>query len=204
MTPQVVGAGVGRTGTLSLKLALERLLGGTCHHMVEVFDRPEQVAGFTAAIDGETVDWPALLQDFSAIVDFPGSLFWAELAAAFPDAKVLLSTRDAEGWYRSASHTIFVADESPSPWMQAMERGFSDFFGADPGDQAAMIAAFERHNAAVRAAVPPDRLIDWTPGDGWGPICEGLGLPVPDEPFPRTNTTAEFRTMKGLDPTPPS
>lgn len=197
---QVVGAGVGRTGTHSLKVALEQLLGGTCHHMVEVFPRPEQMAGFTAGINGEPVDWNVLLKDFTAIVDFPGALFWRELATAFPDAKVLLSTRDAEDWYRSASNTIFVLPEEPSPWMQAMVRGLSDRLSAEVGDKAAMIAAYERHNAEVRADVPAERLIDWTPADGWGPICAGLGLPVPEQPFPLTNTTAEFRAVAGLDP----
>lgn len=200
MTVQVVGAGVGRTGTHSLKVALEQLLGGTCHHMIEVFPRPEQMAGFTAAINGEPVDWKVLLKEFTAIVDFPGALFWRELAAAFPDAKVLLSTRDAEDWYRSASNTIFVLPEEPSPWMQAMFRGLADRLSAEVGDKAAMIAAYERHNAEVRAEVPADRLIDWYPADGWAPICAGLGLAVPEQPFPLTNTTAEFRAVAGLDP----
>src|SRR5690349_5335019 len=109
MPIQVVGAGVGRTGTHSLKLALEQLLGGTCHHMIEVIPRPDQMAAFTAAIDGEDVDWTVVLDDFSAVVDFPGAMFWQEIAAAHPDALVLLSTRDSEGWYESASNTIFPA-----------------------------------------------------------------------------------------------
>lgn len=199
---QVVGAGVGRTGTHSLKLALEQLLGGTCHHMVEVFPRPEQMAGFTAAINGEPVDWPVLLADFTAIVDFPGALFWRELAAAFPEAKVLLSTRDAEDWYRSASNTIFATPDSDAllPWMHSLFRGMAERFSAEVGDRAAMIAAYKRHNAEVRAEVAADRLIDWTPADGWGPICAGLDLPVPDEAFPLINTTAEFRANVGLDP----
>ena len=115
MALQVVGAGVGRTGTHSLKIALEQLLGGTCHHMMEMFARPDQVAGFTAAIDGEPTDWSALLTDFTAMVDFPGSLFWREIAAANPDAPVLLSTRDAKGWYKSASNTIFLSFDHMPP-----------------------------------------------------------------------------------------
>ena len=109
MALNVVGAGVGRTGTHSLKIALEQLCGGTCHHMLEVFPRPEQAEYFTRAIDGEVVDWTEVYAEFSAMVDFPGALFWREAAAAFPDAPVLLSTRPAEDWYRSASNTIFLA-----------------------------------------------------------------------------------------------
>ena len=138
------------------------------------------------------------------MVDFPGALFWREIAAANPDAPVLLSTRDAEDWYRSASNTIFLSfDHSPpelGPWMEAIRRGLHDRFSDDFENKDAMIAAYEAHNAAVRTEVPAERLIDWTPSDGWGPICASLGLPVPDEPFPVTNTTADFRAMIGLDP----
>lgn len=204
MTLQIVGAGAGRTGTHSLKVALEQLLGGTCHHMVECFGRPDQIAGFTAAVDGEPVDWTALMADFTAMVDFPGSLFWREIAAANPDAPILLSTRDADGWYTSASNTIFVSmDSAPpemQPWMQTVKRMLHDRFSDDFENKDAMIAAYEAHNAAVRAEVPPQRLIDWTAGDGWGPICAALNVPVPDEPFPVTNTTKEFREMIGAPP----
>ena len=204
MTLQIVGAGAGRTGTHSLKVALEQLLGGTCHHMVECFGRPDQIAGFTAAVDGEPVDWRALMADFTAMVDFPGSLFWREIAAANPDAPILLSTRDADGWYTSASNTIFVSmDSAPpemQPWMQTVKRMLHDRFSDDFENKDAMIAAYEAHNAAVRAEVPPQRLIDWTAGDGWGPICAALNVPVPDEPFPVTNTTKEFREMIGAPP----
>lgn len=206
MALKIVGAGVGRTGTHSLKIALEQLCGGTCHHMIEVFGRPEQIAGFTAAIDGEAVDWTALMADFTAMVDFPGSLFWREIAAANPDAPILLSTRDAEAWYTSASNTIFLSMDLAPPelesWMEAVKRGLRDRFSDDFTNKDAMIAAYERHNAEVRAEVPADRLVEWTPADGWGPICAALDVPVPDEPFPVTNTTKEFREMIGAPPLP--
>lgn len=200
MSIKIVGAGVGRTGTHSLKIALEQLLGGTCHHMMEVFPRPDQIDAFTAAIDGATTDWPAVLAEFTAIVDFPGSLFWRELAAAFPDAPVLLSSRPAADWYRSATNTIFGVIDESNPWMAAMQRGFETRFCADFSNEAAMTAAYDAHNAAVRAEVPKDRLIDWQPSDGWDPICAALNLPVPSTPFPLTNTTNDFRAMIGADP----
>ena len=109
MEMRVVGAGVGRTGTHSLKVALEQLLDAPCHHMVEVFGQPAQIAGWTDAIEGRPVDWAALLANYGAIVDWPGGSFWPELSSAFPDALVLLSVRDPEAWYRSASNTIFLS-----------------------------------------------------------------------------------------------
>lgn len=204
MTIKVVGAGVGRTGTHSLKMALEQLLGGRCHHMVEMFADEEQKAGWIRAIDGEAVDWAELLSDFTAIVDWPGGSFWRELSDVFPDALVLLSVRPADAWYKSASNTIFhgmapIAD-SGDPWMQAVLRMFGERFSDKLADADAMMAAFEAHNAAVRVGVPADRLLEWTPSDGWEPICDRLGLPVPAEPFPVTNTTDDFRAMLGLPP----
>src|SRR6476619_3351457 len=151
MALQVVGAGVGRTGTHSLKIALEQLCGGTCHHMMEMFDRAELRDQFIAAIDGEPTDYSTLLSGFSTMVDFPGSLFWREFAAANPDAPVLLSTRDAEGWYTSASNTIFIGmvdgnmPPEMQPWMDAVRRGLHDRFSDDFENKGAMIAAYEAH-----------------------------------------------------------
>ena len=199
MTLRVVGAGLGRTGTSSLKLALERLLGGPCHHMSEVLAEPERhLALWAPVLRGEEADWEEVFAGYVAQVDFPGSAFWPELRRAFPDALVVLSTRPAEAWFRSAGSTIFLLDDrhGSSPFREVwFERfGFSDRFD----DAEAMIAAYERHNEAVRAAVPPNRFLEWTVADGWAPLCNRLGLPVPDEPFPWTNTTAEFRVHNGL------
>jgi hypothetical protein len=201
---QVVGAGVGRTGTHSLKIGLERLLGGPCHHMIEVFGNPVQIAGWTDAIEGRPVDWSALLADYRSLVDWPGGSFWRELSAANPDALVLLSVRNADSWYRSASNTIFLGFENlppeMQPWMDTVRKMMHERFSDKFDDATAMTDAFERHNAAVRNEVPATRLLEWTVTDGWDPICERLGLAVPDEPFPVTNTTAEFRAMLGVPP----
>jgi hypothetical protein len=200
----VVGAGVGRTGTHSLKLALEQLLGAPCHHMLEILGDPAQIPAWTDAVEGRPVDWSGMLAAYRAIVDWPGGSFWPELSAANPDALVLLSVRDPEGWYRSASNTIFLTfDHMPpeiAPWMEAVRKLLHDRFSDRLDDPTAMMDAFVRHNDNVRATVPADRLLEWTPGDGWEPICERLGLPVPVEPFPVTNTTDEFREMIGIPP----
>jgi hypothetical protein len=202
MTIRVVGAGLGRTGTLSLKLALEQLLGGPCYHMIEVFEHPEHVAIWHAAMRDEPVDWEALFEGYVSVVDFPAAAVWRPIAAAFPDAPVLLSTRSSsDAWWRSARDTILEprgAMEGLEAW-KAMAMDMFNRVSADPRDEALTKAGYERHNAEVRAEVPAERLIDWKPEDGWDPICAGLGLPVPDEAFPHTNTTAEFRAMTGLD-----
>jgi hypothetical protein len=200
----VVGAGVGRTGTHSLKLALEQLLGAPCHHMVEILGDPTQVPAWIDAIEGRPVDWSTMLARYRSIVDWPGGAFWPELTAAYPDALVLLSVRDPEAWYRSASNTIFLTfDHMPpevAPWLNSVRKLLHDRFSDQLDNPTAMMDAFVRHNDAVRAGVPARRLLEWSPGDGWEPICERLGLPTPAEPFPVTNTTDEFREMIGMPP----
>jgi len=190
---RVIGAGLGRTGTMSLKLALERLLGGPCYHMVEVFAHPEHVPVWHAAARGEMPDWRAFLAGYAAAVDWPASAFWRELAAAFPEALILLSTRDAPAWWRSASRTIFPASRTQTgPWREMVDELFARRFTSELDDAEACISAYEGHNAAVRREAPPRRLVEWRPEDGWGPLCHALDLPVPAEPFPRVNTTDEF------------
>jgi hypothetical protein len=202
---KVVGAGVGRTGTASLKMALEQLLAGRCHHMFEIVGDPSQVSGWTDAIDGREVDWQELLGGYVAQVDWPGASFWREISAANPDALVVLSTRDPDAWYRSASDTIFNAFDRPPPGFEqwfgtTLPKMFRERFCADFANSAAMMEAFERHNAAVRAGVPAGRLLEWTASDGWEPLCERLGVPVPSEAFPLINTTNETRAAIGLPP----
>ena len=166
MSLRVVGAGVGRTGTMSLKTGLEQLLGQPCYHMVDVFRRPEHVTLWRAAAEGETVDWAAMLADYGATSDFPACLFWPEIAAVNPDALVILSTRrDSEVWWASASQTIFGLDEAKLPpdmsdWYDMWRAVASARFTAKWSDEDAARAAYERHNAEVRASVPPDRLVD--------------------------------------------
>ena len=204
MTLQVIGAGLGRTGTYSLKLALEQLLGGPCYHMRDVFARPQDVSIWHEALLGRAPRWKQFLSGYAAAVDEPPSYFWRELAEEFPDALVLLSTRESQGWYRSMNRTILdVIRRGPPPEMDAWYAMVLDMFdlqfpeGWD--NPVPTIAAYERRNAAVRAEVPPERLIDWRLGDNWDPLCSALGVAVPNEPFPVTNTTAEFRDRAGLE-----
>lgn len=192
---------MGRTGTLSLKFALERLLGGPCYHMMEVFAHPEHIPDWHAAARGNMPDWPRLLAGYRAAVDWPAAAFWAELSGAFPDAIVLLSVRDPQSWWQSASQTIFPHAQkmTGTEWRAMIDQVMAARFTSAIDDPAASIAAFERHNAHVRETVPAERLLEWRPGDGWAPLCAALGAPVPDEPFPRINTQAEWRARESVE-----
>ena len=199
MAVRVVGAGLGRTGTYSLKAALERLLGGTCHHMLEVIEHPAEVPVWHAAAEGVMPDWHDFLAGYTATVDWPSAAFWSEISSAFPDAIVLLSVRDPDSWYTSIKNTLLKAHTRASskapgedPWADMVMSMMRNRFVSDLEDEVAAKAAFVAHNEQVRAEIEPDRLVVWEPAEGWLPICGALDLPVPNDPFPLTNTAAEF------------
>jgi hypothetical protein len=198
MAVRVVGAGVGRTGTLSLKTGLEQLLGEPCYHMLEIFGRPDHVPLWREAAEGGNVDWAILLDGYGATSDFPACLFWREILEVNPDAVVVLSTRtDSKTWWDSASQTIFALDEGHVPpemadWFEMWRAVASNRFTPDWTDEDAARAAYESHNADVRASVPSDQLVDWKPADGWGPLCDAIGVDIPIDPFPHLNTREDF------------
>ena len=203
---QMIGAGLGRTGTASLKLALEELLGGPCYHMYEVRERPDDPDTWANAYAGRLPDWETFFSNYRATVDWPAAPFWSEIGAAFPDALIVLSVRDADAWWESASNTIFVAlatyfaDDAPDDGWTRMGRGMVTTFTKDWQDEASAKAAYLAHNELVRRTAPSDRFLEWHPQEGWEPICSALHLDVPDEPFPHTNTSAQARHEMGLDP----
>lgn len=203
---KVIGAGFGRTGTLSLKAALEELDCGPCYHMVEVFKHLEHVPAWEAAARGEPVDWGKLLEGWGATVDWPACTFYAELMAAFPEAKVLLSTRDPQRWYDSCRETIYRPDTlfplrlllNLSPRTRSVMRMgrtiiWEGTFGGRFHDREQAVAAYEKHVEAVKRAVPPERLLVYEVGQGWEPLCRFLGVPVPDQPFPHVNDRVAVR-----------
>src|SRR4051812_36710370 len=205
MTIKMVGAGVGRTATHTQKVVLEQLIGGKCHHMIEVFDHPDEVPVWHQAALGNMPDWSTFLSGYTAIVDWPGGAFYEEVADAYPDAPVLLSVRDPDEWYRSATNTIFQAiprdvPEGENPWRDMIVALIRNRFCDDFENPDAMKKAFVAHNEQVRDTIPKDRLVVWEPKDGWAPIANALGVAVPDGPLPVTNTTDEFRQMLGLPP----
>jgi hypothetical protein len=201
MALKIVGVGLGRTGTNSLKLALEQLLGGPCYHMFELIAHPQSVPIWEAAVRGDDVDWSSLFDGYAATVDWPGCAFWRDLVAANPDAPVLLSTRDtAQTWWASMEQTIVPALQGPAlsdhpdlmRGQEMVHELFRTRFTPDWADRDAAIAAYERHCDDVRREVPEGRLIEWQAGEGWEPICSGLGLAVPATPFPHENSKADF------------
>ena len=210
MALKVIGTGVGRTGTHSLKLALEMLGQGPCYHMMEVFAHPGHVPAWQALAEGRGDDFDALLSGFPSTVDWPTTYFWRTLIARNPDAKVLHSERPADEWYQSISQTIFPAlqrqlpADVPEPWPGARAHQAmivklirDDTFGGDLSRDNA-IKVYEAHNRSVRQDVPPEKLLVFHPRDGWEPLCAFLGVAVPETDYPRTNSTDEFRVRAGL------
>jgi hypothetical protein len=195
----VIGAGLGRTGTYSLKLALNRLGVGPCHHMEAVIlGMPVQVPLWTVALGGRA-DWPSIYQGFASAVDWPTAAFFRELAGAYPSAKFILTERDPEHWADSFSATIYKAMAGRANFPAALQAWLDVAYGViaksgfpDGLERDGLIQGFVAHNDAVRAAIPADRLLVYQVRDGWGPLCAFLDVAVPDEPFPRTNDRVEF------------
>ncbi len=205
MALKVVGAGFGRTGTLSLKIALEKLGFGPCYHMAEVFPRPDHGAMWHRLAFGHPMDWDEIFRGFRATVDWPAARWWREIAAYYPNAKVLLSVRDPEAWYRSMSETIYQPMKSPAPdgapelvrlqTEMARKAVLAETFDNRFEDKAHAIEVFKRHNQEVRATIDPARLLEFDVRQGWAPLCRFLEVPIPDEPFPRLNDTATTQAM---------
>ena len=202
MALAVIGAGFGRTGTLSLRDALERLGLGPCYHMYEVVQNPAHVDFWQRAADGRAVDWEELLGSYCSAVDWPVCSFWAELAARYPEAKVILTVRDPARWFESAWSTIFpritrpvAADDEIGRRRGRMQRQLivEQTFGGDIEDPEHAQAVYLRHIEDVKQRVPPERLLVYEVRDGWEPLCRFLGLAIPGEPFPHVNATGAFR-----------
>lgn len=202
MSIKVIGAGFGRTGTLSLKFALEKLGFDKCYHMMEVQMNPGHVDVWRDLAKGIEPDWQKLFEGYQASVDWPSCNFWREQLRAFPDAKVLLSRRDPEKWYASVMNTIWPASQANAknehPAAQAgsalaYEVIWDRVFDRRMDDKAHVIAVYQAHNQQVIDEVPPEKLLVYEPGQGWEPLCGFLDVPVPDEDYPRVNTTEEFK-----------
>jgi hypothetical protein len=202
MSLAVIGSGFGRTGTLSLKNALERLGFGPCHHMDEVFRNPDQVPHWQAVAARKSVDWSRVFAGYRSQVDWPGAHVWRELAAAFPDAKVVHSVRPEESWWKSFSATIAaLMTRYPTMDLPPHIRAMSDAaaaiiaqqtFGGRFAERDAALAAYRKRTEDVRAAIPRERLLVFDVAEGWEPLCRFLGVSVPAEPFPHHNTTVQF------------
>ena len=199
MTLAVFSAGFGRTGTMSLKLALEEIGFGPCHHMEEVAQNGEiQIPLWNEAFAGRP-DFEAIYRGYGAAVDWPTAAFWREVAEAYPEAKIILSTRSAESWCASFSQTILTILSNPDswedpvrPWLEMVTDVVVKRSLGGRTDPDGLMEAFEAHEAAVKAAIPPEKLLVFDVRQGWEPLCAFLDRPVPVSSFPRTNSKDEF------------
>lgn len=208
MALKIIGSGFGRTGTMSTKMALEELGFGPCHHMVEVMGNQSQPPHWAALAAGEDVDWSEVFDGYTSQVDFPGASVWHELSIAFPEAKVIHTERPVDDWWASYSATIgkfFKHRQSldlPAPVSAIFDTMdtllLERVFGGLDRDRS--IAAYQRNNEKVRATIPADRLLVFSPVDGWEPLCRFLDVPVPDGNFPRSNARDEFWALFGGEP----
>ena len=212
MPLKVIGTGMGRTGTHSLKLALEQLGFGKCYHMSELFEHPEGIVHFEKAERGEDPDWDALFREYQSAVDYPVTRYYKQLIIKYPEAKIIHTIRDPESWYQSASQTIIWASK-PSfgrifklmiklPFKPELRKQMPILkfngnliereFGKDYKNKEEVIRRFNKHNETVLNTVPKERLLVFDAKEGWEPLCNFLGVPVPDAPFPQSNKRDEF------------
>jgi len=196
---KVIGAGFGRTGTLSLKNALEQIGYGPCYHMVEVLKNPDHVALWQAIADGLEPDWDSIFANYASAVDWPTSAFYGPLLRAYPEAKVILTVRNTDAWHRSVVNTIGHperVDQHPNPAFVSMVRSivWDGIFDGQVEGKGHAVRTFDRHVAEVKATVPPERLLVFDAGQGWTPLCEFLDVPIPtDVPYPFLNTTEDWQ-----------
>jgi hypothetical protein len=209
---KLIGAGLPRTATLSQKIALEMLGLGPCYHMANMLNDLDLVQPWAGALKGN-VNWDEIFEGCLATVDWPGAFFYRELIEVYPDAKVLLSVRDGDAWARSMRDTIWGALYGDTMLRDLSSarvridpgwRGYIELMtemwqrtgllttmeaATEPG---ALAQVMERYNEEVIRTVPSDRLLVWSPADGWEPLCGFLGVSVPQAPFPRVNDTEMF------------
>lgn len=203
MALSVIGVGFGRTGTLSLKIALEMLGFKPCYHMLDVIQNPDHIPIWNDAADGKAVDWDKLFKGYAAAADLPPAHFWKELMNYYPEARIVLTIRDSESWYNSAHNTIFEQSRGRDSGPGSKRTAHQDLmhkiviqqtFDERMADRDHVIKAYERRNEEIQRRVPPERLLIFRISEGWAPLCQFLDKSVPNESFPKTNTTAEYRS----------
>jgi len=198
MALKVICAGLSRTGTISLKLAIEALGFGPCQHGVDILLHPERVPLWERAFEGKP-DWDAIFDGYSACADIPSALFWRQLSRRYPEAKVILTIREVEAWLASVRSTVEgggLARNETTPLAPLLRRMMPAGGAPDP-DQ--MAQSYRMHNRAVVDGIPRERLLIYQVRQGWAPLCAFLGVPVPDAPFPHANSKAEHHLMTAPD-----
>jgi len=198
MALKIIGAGMGRTGTASLKVALEALNMGHCYHMTEVLKNPEYTQYWINAAEGNA-DWDKIYSGYSATVDNPGCNYWKELSAYYPNAKVILTTRDANKWFDSTNETIhsleFARFMKNSPFGEMIQKTMWDRMENRMQDRQYMVDFFNKHTAEIIDSIDPERLLVYQVSDGWAPLCKFLEVPVPNLEYPRINSRNETKEL---------
>lgn len=209
---KVIGAGFGRTGTMSLKVALEELGAGPCLHSMESLhgaQTPEGPSLWEQVITGQQIDWRGTFDGWGSTVDWLGARFYPEMLQAWPEAKVILSVRDPEAWYESCHASLHAtsrlqdggAGAEASPMLRAVDAAiWQDIFEGRFAERDYALEVFERHRLQVAGTVPPERLLIYDIREGWQPLCELLEVPVPKTPFPHLNGRETFWARFGVKP----
>jgi len=198
MSLKIIGAGMGRTGTASLKVALETLGIGHCYHMSEVLKNPECTKDWINAAEGNA-DWDKIFNGYSATVDNPGCNYWKELACYYPEAKVILTVRDANKWFDSTNETIHSVEFSGfiknSPFGEMVQKTIWNLMENRMQDRKHMVDFFTNRTSIIIDYIAPERLLVYQVSEGWEPLCTFLDLPVPNTNFPRINSRDETKEM---------
>ncbi|KAI8098789.1 P-loop containing nucleoside triphosphate hydrolase protein [Halteromyces radiatus] len=202
---QVIGAGVGRTGTMSLQAALNKL-GYKTHHCSNLYGDETQDPGVWLRAfehpDTHDDEWDKVYGDYTAAVDFPTAVFYKELSKKYPEAKFILTIRSPESWYESMKKTVFkqithVLQGHKEAVRRMLKYIMLDGVMDEDGipkteDKEYMYRLFNEHNERVKQTIPADRLLIMNLGDGWEPLCQFLDKPIPDEPYPHTNSSENY------------
>jgi len=207
MTLKVIGAGFGRTGTLSFKTALEKLGYVKCHHMKDVITSSTQAKQWYEISSGQNPDWDSVFEGYQACVDFPSANYYQQLAQYYPDAKVVLTLRTPQSWYKSAFATIYAINKLLPRWLQWVVPRFKHIhytilndlwngkFNGRFEDRDYALGIFEQHIEEVKRVIPKERLLIMNVSEGWEPLCKFLGTAIPDEPFPNMNDSGDFQKL---------
>lgn len=218
MSIKIIGAGFPRTGTSSLKVGLEMLGFDECYHMKNLLINPYKLPYWNELETKGTTNYEELFEGFQAIVDIPGYLYYQTLMDQYPNAKVILSTRDFDGWYDSINSTLVKAVYPNFDFKLMILRNaifrpvvfkskkcvdmvkrtfFENQFEGNFSDKARAKELYYRHHETVKQTVPEDKLLIYKPGDGWEPLCTFLNVPVPEQEYPHLNKKENFRDMMG-------
>lgn len=213
MALKVIGAGFGRTGTRSLKTALEQLGFGKCYHMEEVMKHPRHLKYWAEIMNDGKEDWESLFRGYQSATDWPVAAYYRDLMTLYPEAKIILTVRDPESWHTSVMNTIYQLSRNFARFTRIIPVVHRFFIGMENviwggifherlEDKAHAIEVFKNHIEEVKRVVPEERLLVFEARQGWEPLCAFLNVPVPaNKPYPHKNRGAfvrrilKYRTM---------